>query len=169
MSGNVQEVIDRLAILDLHARYCRALDRMDKASAYGVFFQDSTANYHGIFKGSGHGFVDWVWVAHQQLERHSHQIANTLIEVDGDCAVSEAYVTVALWTLPDEDGSQQEIVCRGRYLDRMARRVGGWGIVAREHVVDMHSVSTLDRAEISDCSSRDLADASWKFFHPLKE
>lgn len=160
----LRELIDKQAIAEIHARYCRALDRMDKAMAYDLFRDDCRVNYHGIYEGTGRGFVDWVWQAHAHMERHSHQITSMLIETNGDAAVSEAYVTVVLWTLVDEDSKQKEIVCRGRYLDRLERENGQWRIAQREHVVDMHSVYTLDRAAISECSTRDQGDASWRFF-----
>jgi hypothetical protein len=38
------------------------------------------------------------------MDRHSHQSNNVLIEVDGDTAISEAYVTVSLWALANKQG-----------------------------------------------------------------
>ena len=164
MDPTLRDLIDKQAIADIHARYCRALDRMDKAAAYDLFRDDCRVNYYGIYEGTGRGFVDWVWQAHAHMERHSHQITNMLIDNSGDSAVSEAYVTVVLWSLADEEGVQKEIVCRGRYLDRLEREGGQWRITQREHVVDMHSVYALERAAVSDCSTRDRSDASWRFF-----
>ena len=43
---------------------------------------ESAADLHGLFEGTGHGFIDWVWKAHEGMERHSHQITNVLIDVD---------------------------------------------------------------------------------------
>lgn len=155
---------DKEAIRDVLARYCRALDRMDKPAAYAVWHADGTAHYHDMYEGSGHGFVDWVWEAHAATERHSHQIAQSLIEVNGDTANSESYVTVALWTLPDAEGMQREIVGRGRYLDRWSRRGGRWAIDHREHVLDMHTVQPLPRGPVSDLSRRDGGDPSFAYF-----
>ena len=41
----------------------RGVDRMDKAMAYGVWHTDGTADYVGIFEGTGHGVggVDQLW------------------------------------------------------------------------------------------------------------
>lgn len=138
---------------------------MDKALADSVFWPDCQVDYHGIFSGTGHEFVAWVWQAHAAMERHSHQISNVLVEFTGDVtAVSEAYVTVCLWTQPDAQGQQQEITARGRYLDRLEKRDGRWAIARREHVVDMHTAMPLQRAAVSDYSSRDASDASWHYF-----
>lgn len=159
----LRELLDKQAIRDVLSRYCRGLDRMDKEMAYAVWHEDGTAFYDGIFEGTGHAFIDWVWEAHAAMEKHSHQITNVLVEPNGDEATSESYVTVVLWTLPDNEGCQSELVGRGRYLDRWERRQGRWAIQHRTHVLDMSSRYALDRAEISDGSSRDATDLSFEF------
>ena len=157
-----QTVADKLAIRDVLSRYCRGLDRMDKAMAYSVFSADCSAHYYDMFEGSGHGFIDWAWEVHANMSRHSHQITNALIEVDDSSAVSESYVTVVLWTnaqVPDE------ITCRGRYLDRWQKRADSWQIVAREHILDTQSTNGIPNAEaVNQQSRRDTADPSFKLF-----
>lgn len=160
----IQTLIDKAEIRDVLSRYCRGLDRMDKEMAYGVWHPGATAFYDGIYEGTGRGFIDWVWQAHAAMDRHSHQITNVLIEVNGDRATCEAYVTVVLWTLPDEYGRQKELVGRGRYLDRFARKNGRWAIEHRTHLLDMSSEYDLDRAEVSEGASRDATDLSFEFF-----
>lgn len=160
----IQMLIDKSEIRDVLSRYCRGLDRMDKEMAYGVWHPGATAFYDGIYEGTGRGFIDWVWQAHATMDRHSHQITNVLIEVHGDRATCEAYVTVVLWTLPDEYGRQKELVGRGRYLDRFARKNGRWAIEHRTHLLDMSSEYDLDRAEVSEGASRDATDLSFEFF-----
>lgn len=161
--ASLQALVDKQAIRDVLSRYCRGLDRMDMEMAKAVWHADGTAFYDGIFEGTAHGFVDWVWEAHSAMERHSHQITNVLIELDGDRATSEAYVTVVLWTRPDASGRQQELVGRGRYLDRWERRDGIWAIEHRVHLLDLSSVLPLDRAEVSEGSTRDDRDLSFGF------
>jgi len=159
----VQALLDKQSIRDVLSRYCRGLDRMDKEMAYAVWHRDGTAFYDGIFEGTGRGFVDWVWEAHAAMERHSHQITNVLIELDGERATSESYVTVVLWTLPDTEGRQFELVGRGRYLDRWQRRDGVWAIEHRVHLLDLSSSFPLDRADVSAGSTRDDHDLSFGF------
>ncbi|MEP1472448.1 MAG: nuclear transport factor 2 family protein [Halieaceae bacterium] len=161
--GTADSLLARQQIYDTLCRYCRGLDRMDKAMAFSVWHEEATAIYHGMYEGTGHGFVDWVWQAHAAMERHSHQIANSLIEVDGDSAKSETYVTIALWTIPDEQGDQNEIIAKGRYLDQWAKHQERWVITHREYVHDMESVQPLSRGDVSETSRRDSADPSFKF------
>ena len=150
-------------IRDVLCRYCRGLDRMDKEMAYSVWHADATANYHDIYQGTGRGFIDWVWVAHEAMERHSHQITNVLTQVDGDQAVSEAYVTMAGWSKPSDNGKQTEIISIGRYLDRWSFRDNKWAIDHREFVTDTHTMRDLAKAPVSDKSTRDMTDASFSF------
>jgi hypothetical protein len=165
----LQRIVDKESIREVLSRYCRGLDRMDKEMAYSVWWEGGTAFYDGIFEGTGHEFVDWIWESHGRMERHSHQITNVLIHFDSDGsgefehANSEAYVTVVLWTLPDADGRQIEIVGRGRYLDRWSKRSGAWAIEHRIHLLDMSTMLPLTRGDISAGSTRDETDLSFGF------
>jgi hypothetical protein len=160
----LEELLAKDAIREVLFRYCRALDRMDRAEAYAVWHEDGTAHYIDLFEGTGHGFVDWVWEAHAAMQCHSHQITNTLIVVDEDTARSESYVSLALWTLPDAEGEQTEIAVRGRYLDRWSRREDRWAIDHRVHIVDMQTLNPLTPGAISGASSRDPSDPSFALF-----
>jgi hypothetical protein len=153
-------------IRDVLSRYCRGLDRMDREMAESVFHPDAPANYIDMYEGTGHGFIDWVWTAHEGMERHSHQITNVLIDVDveAETAVSEAYVTVCLWTKPDEHGTQIEIVARSRYLDRWAHRDGRWAISDRTHVLDMQVGRPVVMHGANAQSRRDTSDPSYALF-----
>ena len=159
----IREMIVKQEIRDVLSRYCRGLDRMDKEMAYSVWHDDATALYYDMYEGTGRGFIDWVWVAHEAMQCHSHQITNVLIQVDGEKAVSEAYVTVVLWTMPSDNGKQMEITARGRYLDRWSFRDNKWAIDHREFVTDTHTMRDLAKAPVSDKSTRDMTDASFSF------
>lgn len=152
MDPSVAVLLAKQEITEQLYRYCRALDRFDKELALRVWHEGGTADYGAdIFQGTGEGFVEWVWVIHEQgFTIHSHQITNVLIEVDGDTAVSEAYLTVALRPRRGDDYFD-----RGRYLDRWERRDGRWAIVARRFVSDFSGAPG---------PSRDRTDPSWELF-----
>lgn len=162
---SIEELLAKQSIRDMLSLYCRGLDRMDKEMAYSVFWEDAPALYYDIYEGTGHGFVDWVWESHAAMQCHSHQITNVLCQVNGDTAVSEAYVTVTLWTLPDDQGNQTEIVGRGRYLDNWECRDGRWAIAARKHVLDMQTINPLNPGYINKESRRDNQDPSFELFN----
>lgn len=167
-NADVETLASKQAITEVLYRYCRGLDRMDRDMALGVWHPGGLADYGEHFTGTGAEFVEWVWKAHEGFHGHSHQITNVLIEVgaDGDHAVSEAYVTVAL-----RAGSASEpldIVDRGRYLDRWSRRDGRWAIDARQYVSDFQSVypvpATGGVALLGARSRRDRDDLSFALF-----
>jgi hypothetical protein len=125
----------KLAITEVLYRYCRALDRMDRDLMDTVWHPDATADYGPTFQGSASGLLDVMWANHAKLLGHSHQVTNILIEVDGDRAASEAYVTGTLWDLT-EAGALSHLVAVGRYLDRWSRCDGRWAIGHRQFVYD---------------------------------
>ena len=132
----LQVLLDKQAIIEVIYTYCRALDRMDRDLASTLWHDDGTADWGPMFQGSGKGFIDWVWEQHAAMDRHSHQITNILIEVDGDTATSEAYVIATIRTRGD-DAPAVDIIPHGRYLDRWSRRGGRWAIDHRQFVDDL--------------------------------
>jgi len=162
----------RGSITEVLYRYCRGLDRMDLELSYSVFHDDATAWYSGLFQGSGHGFVDWVFELHRSMSGHSHQVTNVLIEFHDDThAVSEAYVTVRLRTT-NPAGETVDILGSGRYLDHWERREGRWAIVQRRYVGDLTTTLAVPAPGAAGqippagaverlVSSRDLSDPSY--------
>jgi hypothetical protein len=142
----IEELLAKQAITEVLYRYCRAIDRMDADLARSCWHADGTADYGDLYAGSGAGFVEWVWPVHRDgFVAHSHQMSNLLIEVRGERAASEGYVTVALRPRPGE-GKAVDIVGRGRYLDRWSKREGVWAIDHRRHVVDVRSIAPAGAA-----------------------
>ena len=151
------------AIREAIYRYCRVLDRMDKEGAYALWNKNSKTLYHGIFEGTGPDFIDWVWESHATMERHSHQVSNIMIDVHGDTAVSESYVTVTLWMPTDAEGKVLEIISRGRDLDNWSLQPGTdgelrWGLDRRENVTDLQTATLVNRGDVPEASRRDRRD-----------
>jgi hypothetical protein len=119
---------------------------MDRALASSVWHAGATADYGAIYTGTGEGFIDWVWGSHATFASHSHQVTNVLVTVDGDRAVSESYVTVALRAEAD-DGSIADSISRGRYLDRLSRRDGRWAIDHRVYLNDVGPTVVIGTAQ----------------------
>lgn len=169
MTGSLQELSDKQAITEVIYRYCRGLDRMDADMVRAVWQPGGTADYGAdMFRGTGDEFVEWVWAAHAGMERHSHQITNILIELDGDTAASESYVTVALRTRLDtrtkhDTGKAHQIEARGRYVDRWSRREGRWAIDHRHFVSDLTTTQETPPLDpTADESRRDRTDPSYE-------
>src|ERR1700733_7805438 len=100
--GDIRVLMDKQAITEALSRYCRALDRLDHALASSLWHPGGTADYgEDVFVGTGQGFVDWTMVTHSPLLAQSHQLANILIDVAGDRAVSECYTNTTAVTVTD--------------------------------------------------------------------
>jgi hypothetical protein len=169
--GLLATLAAKQAIRDALARYCRGMDRRDEALAAALWHPEGTADYGaGIFTGSGSGFATWVTEIHADFQCTSHQITNVLCEVAGDRAVSEAYVTVALWGQPDESGAVIQTTSRGRYLDRWSKRDGRWAVDARQFLEDFSSFQPLAAAERGGANPlvrRDHDDPSYPLLSSL--
>ena len=149
MADALEDLLSKQAITEVLYRYCRGLDRMDREMCDTVWHPGGTGDYGAIFNGTGEEFLDWVWPVHASMRRHSHQITNVLIEVDGDRAISEAYVTVCLRSEP-APGHLVDIVSRGRYVDQWARRDGRWAIEHRRYVDDLTNLHDVPESPMTD-------------------
>ena len=156
------------AIADMLYRYCRGLDRMDKPLALSVFHPRSELDYDHMFKGTGPGFIDWVWGQHRAMARHSHNITNLYVEAAGDKAASEAYVMVLL-RLEAPDGVSV-IQGNGRYLDQWVRFENRWVIKTRRYVHEFEDKRKLGHDAVPQTKStsrRDPSDPSYSLLPKL--
>lgn len=155
----IQSLADRQTITDLIYRYCRAVDRIDAELGYTIWHEDAEADYgDGIYRGSGRGFIDFVCAQHRRAACHSHQISNIIIDLDGDHAGSEAYVTATVRFAAGVGVKQ--ISVWGRYIDRWSRRDGRWGIDKRVYVLDFEEISEV-AAGNPGRGQRDRSDPSY--------
>ncbi|MCB2079565.1 MAG: nuclear transport factor 2 family protein [Novosphingobium sp.] len=156
MAGS--NVADRLAIMDKLYRYCRSVDRLDVQVGHTVFHEDSTADF-GSYKGTGRGWIDYVCEEHKRFLHHSHQVTNTIIEIDGDTAGSESYVFATLQRQDGDKIMQHEFWAR--YVDTWSRRNGDWAIDTRHCVVDYGVLREVEVLGGDPRSSRDNSDPSY--------
>ena len=159
MDPLLRELADKQAIRDLLYTYCRAVDRLDVALGHSVFHEDSIADFP-TYKGTGRGWIDAVCVAHLDFLHHSHQVTNILIELDGERAGSEAYVTAKLRQRDGERLLEREFCAR--YVDRWSRRDGRWAIDHRQCVVDFNSIREVTAISDDVAGRRDTTDPSYQ-------
>lgn len=134
MTDSWETLAAKQAITEVLYRYCYAVDRIDPELGSRIWHPDGTAHYEGIFEGSGSDFIETVFEQHRQAEATSHQLTNMMIEVDGDRATSESYITACV-RFGDDD-----IVVRGRYMDTWSCRDGEWRIDERRYRHDVVQV-----------------------------
>lgn len=162
-----QQVADRQAITDQLYRYCRAMDRIDHELGYSIWHEDGTADYgERVFQGSGRGFIDHVCKQHSHLINHSHQVTNIVIELNGEQAASEAYVTANLRM--QRGDKLMQITVLSRYLDRWSKRDGRWGIDHRQTLMDMDEMREVNPMGGDDRWRRDTSDPSYSVFAAIR-
>jgi hypothetical protein len=137
VSDGLDTLLAKQAITEVLYRYCHAVDRIDPALGAQIWHEDGLALYDDVFEGTGAGFIDYVFEIHRNCDATSHQLTNILIEVDGDRADSESYVTACI------RAAGVDVIVRGRYLDTWSCRSGKWRIDQRRYTNDIIQTVTV--------------------------
>jgi SnoaL-like domain len=126
LASKLTELLDRQAIEDALLRYCRGVDRLDKALMLSAYHPDAVDD-HGVVVLGAEAFCDWAIDYHRTMNLVTHHaITNLTIDVDGDIAHSECYYTY----MGTVAGAHTQFSF-GRYVDRHEKRDGLWAIAAR--------------------------------------
>jgi SnoaL-like domain len=162
----LQDMADRQAITDLIYRYCRSVDRLDVLLGRSIWHEDAIADYgEAVYQGDGRGVIDHICAQHLRTLHHSHQVSNILIDLDGDRAGSESYVTATLRVRQGEQLKQMTVW--GRYIDRWSRRNQRWGLDRRVSVRDFDEVRDVVAMGNHDIGRRDRSDPSYAVLRNL--
>ena len=134
--ADLQSLLDERAITRGLSRFARILDQKRWDDLGDVFADDLTFNY-GVEKQQG------IAALREQMRRFldicgntQHLIGSLLIDVDGDQAVSRAYVQARHQRRNDPVGPIFDST--GEYVDRWQRRPEGWRIVRRDALWFLH-------------------------------
>lgn len=128
--ADIRRLIDRIAIEEVLARYCRGIDRCDADELARVFAPDARIDYGDGAKPPGETIAGLMAGLGAMTLTH-HSIGNVICEIDADRARCETYCT-ALHIL----SSDEEMVVGGRYLDTLTKNAGEWRIAQRLYIMD---------------------------------
>lgn len=164
--AQVRELVDRQEILDCLHRYCRGVDRFDREAVRSAYHEDAVDD-HGEYVGDVEGFIDWAFDYHERHQlRTLHALHNHLCEIEGDTAHAETYFT---FHSVNREAPHQTSTS-GRYIDRLERRDGRWGIVRRICVINALGEAFDPEGKAGDGpffpSSRDTSDPA--YMRPLE-
>jgi ketosteroid isomerase-like protein len=134
MPTSLAEIADKMAIQEILCKFARAADRCDKELFRSLYHPDATADHGGMFVGSATDFVELAISMLSAIGVTTHQIFNTLIDLDGDRAHCEAYA-IHLHRV-EKDGEQFDSIMALRHLHRFERRDGVWRIAHHKVVFD---------------------------------
>lgn len=165
----LQQLLDRQAILDCIHRYCRGVDRFDRDLLKSAYHDDAIDD-HGVYCGPVDGFIDWALDLHQQQHATTHHsVFNHSCEIVGDTAHTETYY---MFVANNRQGPVS--LHYGRYIDRFEKRRGRWAIAERVCLVDCAGVMNPDLTPPefiaamtgNAVNARDRSDVS--YMRPLK-
>jgi len=128
------ELADRLAIQEVLVQHSRGVDRADAAILRSAYWPEAEVAYGG-FNGNAHEFCEMLPNAIRKFARTQHSISNIAIDLRGDDARVETYVTAYHYS-ENASGPDQEMTYLGRYLDRMQKRGDVWKMIHRQVVMD---------------------------------
>lgn len=122
----LREILDRQQIWECLLRYARGMDRLDLELALSAYHPGAIED-HGAVIAPCETFVPQVIEFHRQAEKVTqHILSNHACEIDGDTAHCETYTRC--FSVMQEGPSR---LAFGRFVDRLERRDGRWGIVSR--------------------------------------
>jgi hypothetical protein len=135
---SIRILLDEREIRNCVLRYCHGTDRQDWTTMADCYVADAVDD-HGSFQGTAAQLAQWLEEKASSRGAKQHYVANQLIEIDGDDAVSEAYYLCYIEFVDDTefagDGTNAVII-GGRYVDELRRDSGTWRIAKRTAVVD---------------------------------
>ena len=162
-AATVEALASRQQITELIYRYCRSVDRLDVPLGHSIWHEDAIADYGAdVYQGNGRGVIDHICAQHLHTLHHSHQVSNILIELNGDGAASESYVTASLRVR--RAAKLMQMTVWSRYIDRWSRRDGRWGLDHRLTVRDFDEVREVVPMKEHDVGRRDRSDPSYGVF-----
>jgi hypothetical protein len=134
VTGTDRRALDCIEIQQVLARYCRGIDRLDKALLESVYWEDGYDD-HVLFAGKPNEFIDWVLEYLSHDKSTAHLLGQSLIEVTGNSANVETYFLAHHVRIVDQD--QFVASSQGRYLDKFERRNEEWRILSRCVILDI--------------------------------
>ena len=142
---SLEQLLDRQQISDCLVRFCRGMDRFDRALFLSAFHADAVVSA-GDFVGDPVALYAWASELHEQGQSATHHnLLNHSCDLNGDVAHSETYYLFV--------GSKRDYtnwLAGGRYIDRLERRAGAWKIVLRCNAIEWSSVLPAGEIPFAD-------------------
>jgi hypothetical protein len=133
LERKLQYLTDRQEILDCITRTSRGNDRFDVEWIVGAYHEDGVHEL-GHQRISGAEYGEHANHAHRAMcEANLHNVTMHSCEIDGDVAHAESYV-IGLFL---DNGCETSRLLAGRYIDRLEKRDGRWGIMVRRATVEV--------------------------------
>jgi hypothetical protein len=168
-NAHIDELIDRQRIWECLLCYTRGMDRLDRELVLSAYHADGMED-HGAFIAACIAFVDQVLEFHRSAETSTqHIMSNHRCELESNVAHAETYVSC--YSVNRQGAASFSL---GRFIDRLEKREGRWGIVdrlcVREGSTNFPSNDFLENFSLQPGSlhrsARDRTDPS--YLRPLR-
>jgi len=140
----ILQVWDRQEIEQLMYRHARSLDRMDgelmKSTYWPEAIEELEDTITGQFQWSQKAwdFVPMAMQGFSAVTKTQHKITNLLIQLDGNTAGAESYVS-SHQQYSDEKGTIKESIVDGRHVFKLEKRNSEWRILHRLSVFEFNT------------------------------
>jgi ketosteroid isomerase-like protein len=143
-----QDLIDRIQIQELTARFNRAADGTDVPTLLALFTDDATLEMHGREHGTDYytGPEGLAQLCAPFDGQRVHITSDSIIEIDGDTATQEC--TLLLITRAPRRGLTA--IFTGRYSDELVRTPDGWRFARRVVHVDYKNEARMSLANAQE-------------------
>jgi hypothetical protein len=133
LERQLQYLTDRQEILDCIVRTSRGNDRFDAERISASYHSDGLHEL-GQKRIPGRDYGAHANHAHAAIsEVNLHNVTMHACQIDGEVAHAESYV-IGLFL---DKGCETARILAGRYIDRLEKRDGRWGIVLRRATVEI--------------------------------
>jgi hypothetical protein len=156
LEAKLREMVDRHEIHQVMLRYCRGLDRLDRALVRSCYWDEAIED-HGSYVGHPDDFIDWAdqtTLAHRYTQ---HAIMNHYCELDGDQAYSETY-----YQFTGVKDTPPHFISTGRYVDHFQKRNGEWRIADRVCLIE-------GKFDVADAAINALMPPAYSEDEPCQE
>lgn len=129
-----QQLLARVEILNVLARFVRGVDRADSELLKSCYYADAIEEHAGNYSGNAHDYVDGAIDRINGMDSMQHLLGSSHI----DFADQSAWVETNVWTFLriDVDGVATDTMTGGRYYDRFELRDDHWKIAHRKTILD---------------------------------
>jgi hypothetical protein len=134
MNEELRRISSQFAIQQALARYCRGVDRIDRALLESAYWPDGYDD-HVAFAGAAPEFIDWVLELLSNDIATSHSLGQSLFALEGRRAVVETYFQAR--SHRRAPGGEILSISSGRYVDQFEEREGEWRILNRKVLLDL--------------------------------
>ena len=146
INTKIQEIIDKDAIRDLVATYCRAADRHDNELMRSLYHEDAYDDHGSFFKGKAMEFIDMLPEIQKPMSILHHNVTTHNIKLNGAYAEGETYI-IAFHQVQSDSGDY-DVLIGGRYFDQYQKRDGIWKFLSRAVDADLVYVSDPSKVNL---------------------